>query len=86
MVMHGYMMLVKMRLVFMTQVERVLVKFGMLWDEFGLKMKRMMGQTLGLSEFPLGMQVQGMFGKMLGMVGYKARMEIQGMLWRSLRF
>ena len=70
----------------MTQVERVLVKFGMLWDEFGLKMKRMMGQTLGLSEFPLGMQVQGMFGKMLGMVGYKARMEIQGMLWRSLRF
>ena len=43
MVMHGYMMLVKMRLVFMTQVERVLVKFGMLWDEFRLKMKRMMG-------------------------------------------
>ena len=72
--MNGSVMFVKMRLIFMAEVQVVLVKFRMFWNVFGVQVKWMMGQPLGLSGYPRGMQVKGVFGKMLGMVGYIARM------------
>ena len=48
-------MLVEMRLVFVAEVQGVLVKFRVLRNEFGVEKKRMMGQPLCLSGFPLGM-------------------------------
>jgi hypothetical protein len=53
--MNGSVMFVKMGLIFMTKVQVVFVKFGMLWNVFRVQIEWMVGWALGLVGHPLGL-------------------------------